>query len=308
MNAAARPAAPPAATTAAPPAARPAASPPASPFLNPQVAAGSAQSNALAELFRLMPLAAGLRIHRTAPAWCRGYLEDTDHGTIRGGGGLHRYIADTWGGDRYWIELTDGDGAPMGPGWPVSVVGPVRDRGAPVDPPRSQIVTPPPVVQFGHAPPVPVYPPAAPAAPAVPSAVDELRAELRRLASDNADLRDELRRRGAPAPNPPPAPAPAGGVRETVAQLRDTLEAARELSDAAAEFAPAPPPAPPVDDRHSPIAREVMRGLARKVGEKLWSSDEPDRGNGDGRRPPPAAGARHFDDGAEPVADAEIIP
>jgi hypothetical protein len=264
-----------------------------------------------------MPLAAGLRIHRTAPAWCRGYLEDTDHGTIRGGGGLHRYIADTWGGDRYWIELTDGDGAPMGPGWPVSVVGPVRDRGAPVDPPRSQIVTPPPVVSYGHAPPVAAYPPAAPpAAPATPPAGDELRelrAELRRLADDNADLRDELRRRGgAPAPNPPQASAPAGGVRETVAQLRDTLDAARELADAAAEFAPAPPP-PVEPDRHSPVAKEIMRGLARKVGQKMFGDDDEPaggagRGNGDGRSAPPPAGARHFDDGAEPVADAEVVP
>lgn len=281
---------------------------PVSPYANPQLAAGAAQANALADLFRLWRVAASLRIHRLAPVWARGYLEDTDQATVDSAGGLHRYLADTWGGDRYRVELVDASGAPMGPGWTLAIRGPVRSWGrvevepagysAPVNP----SAPPPPYLATPPAPAGPVAAPAANPSPAASGLTPAERVELVQLVRRLAEQLDAAQREiGRLRDNPPaassPAPADPGAVFR---DARAILAAAREFADEVDSVSGKPPPAE-LEDSHSPFAKEIMRGLARKIGEGMFPAERPAGGNGSAHAAEPAPSS------SAPTMEAEIV-
>lgn len=307
-----------AATPAATPAiAQPQRPPTVSAFINPQVAANAAQANALAELFRLWPLAAGLRVHRLAPAWCRGYLEDTDQQTVDSAGGIHRYLADTWGGERYRVELIDAAGVPMGPGWAVSVVGAVRHMGAVQRPPSAEQLTPTPAAPVYAPQPAPVYAPPAPPvalapAPSASAERQQLVALVVQLTTTTRELVAEVERLRASPPGQ--AAAPGGDLVSQLRTARATIQAAQDFQDEIAGMAPtaAPQPNPDDDDRHGPVARGVMRDISREIGRSVVESfRKPGAGGiagaaGGAARPPAAAPSSSTDSGAD-VVDAEVV-
>jgi hypothetical protein len=268
--------------------------------------AAAGMAGAVGDVLRELPPTARFRISRVAPAWCRGYLEEIDASTVRAGGGMHRYLADTWGGNRYSIELLDvrDKVAP----WTIEIVGDVRSYGAPVAAPTPVRAEMPP----------PYLPPAAPAG-AAPGALGELAAAVAQLGRNQAAIAESLERVAARVQAPPPAPAPNpsssppfASASATIAQLRESVQAARELADDLAELspkpAPAPPPAPVEPDRGiSGFAkRTVERLVDRAIDQEFQEAAREARAGGNGGNGSQPAGP--VDAGAgDDVVEAESV-
>jgi len=297
-----------AAQPAHPPSGKPAT--PVSPYVTQSSVAQAVQAGAAHSAARSFPPSSRVELERLAPSWpgCRGYLETVDADTIRTYG-IREYLRHTWGGERFKVTVVDADGETLWTAADVFVSGPPRQYGTPIEAPRP---IPSSIPYYSPAPataaPVPAV--AANPTPAAPPAGGaELVALVRRLADKLDAAEREIDRLREHPPAAAPA-APGQDIGAVFTQARSTLAAAREFADEVDAVAGPPAAAPQDDDRHSPIAREVMRSIARGIGDSVAGAFVAGRNNGNGNGGAHGAGVGHAgtsDAGASGAVEAELV-
>lgn len=255
-------------------------------------------STALQDFFRRLPTASYVRITRIAPAWSRGYLDDVDTSMLQQFGGINAYLRDTYGGERYSVELIDREGVPMGAGWILPIVGPPKFGGVvlktPID---ASTIAPTPVLQAAAPATIAYAAPAAPQQSQQPAIdgqqVQQLVELVRQLAGSNQALMQQLERLQ-------PGAAGDSNLAGAFSKAREALDSAREFSDAVDQFSGGRRDEPEPEERHSPFARGVMQELGRGLGGSIRDMFAGGSGKGNG------SGKSHAEAPAESAASDVI--
>ncbi len=102
---------------------------PAAPAVGPTVRQyiDARQGEALADLGTALTMGCPVRIERVRPAWCAGWVEDTDI-DVGDMGELYNYLQGEWGGSQYRITALHVDGRPL-MAVKLKVAGPPRQGG-----------------------------------------------------------------------------------------------------------------------------------------------------------------------------------
>lgn len=295
---------------------------PASVDAGPQVRARIDQHRAGIVEALQRELAPGMvvRIERTRPTWCAGYLEDwqLEEGTL---GELFEYIREEHGGQRYTLSVLSPNGVPLiQMSQPFS--GPPRQQGRPINraqwdaemrgevyDPRQPAGAPPGYYPPGHYPPQPQQPAAAPQGIGL--------AEVLTILDKANDRQFEAVKGAAEAQSRTHSELMAalakrdegGSFLGQLAGIKQSVAAIREIEDELT------PEAPPADDGPQPdsMGKEVMKAIMMKqLGMGAGGG-----GGGGGASPFPAGfggppGAPRYPrrDGApsKAPADSNVIP